>query len=78
MSTMQRMLTLFKGLRDVCLQSLHSHFVAWTKPNTTSLLLGTLTDLTRSKSELEEENARLRQQLNQLVEKGPWWSDEEV
>jgi len=36
---------------------------AWTKPDTTSLLLGTLTDLSRSKSELVAENALLRQQL---------------
>jgi putative transposase len=47
----------------MCLQSLHHHFVAWTKPDTTSLLLLTLTDLSRSKSELVAENALLRQQL---------------
>jgi putative transposase len=42
---------------------LHHRFVAWTKPDTTSLLLGTLTDLSRSKSQLVAENALLRQQL---------------
>jgi len=57
------MLTFFKRLIGVCLQSLHSHFVAWIKPNATSLLLGTLTDQARSKSELVAENALLRQQL---------------
>jgi len=36
---------------------------ALTKPDTTSLMLGTLTDLVRSKSELVAENALLRQQL---------------
>jgi putative transposase len=50
-------------LTGLCLQSLHHCFVTWTKPDTTSLLLGTLTDLSRSKSELVAENALLRQQL---------------
>jgi putative transposase len=35
----------------------------WIKPPATSLLLGTLSDLTRKKSELIAENALLRQQL---------------
>lgn len=60
---MQRTLTFMKRLTDLCLQSLHHHFVAWTKPDISSLLLGTLTDLSRSKSELVAENALLRQQL---------------
>jgi hypothetical protein len=47
----------------LCLRSLHHRFVTWTKPETTSLLLATLTDLARSKSELVAENALLRQQL---------------
>jgi hypothetical protein len=48
----------------MCLQSLHRRFIDWTKPDTTSsLLLGSLTDLARSKSELVAENALLRQQL---------------
>jgi hypothetical protein len=47
----------------LCLRTLHHRFVAWTTPDTTSLLLGTLTDISRSKSELVEENALLRQQL---------------
>ena len=38
----------------------YSCFVDWTKPSTPSLVLGTLTDLTRSKSELVAENALLR------------------
>jgi putative transposase len=56
-------LTFIKRLTGFCLHSLHHCFVAWTKPDTTSLLLGTLTDLARSKSELVAENALLRQQL---------------
>jgi hypothetical protein len=58
-----KILTFIKRLTDFCLQSLHHRFVAWTKPDTTSLLLGTLIDLARSKSELVAENALLRQQL---------------
>ena len=60
---MHEILTFIKRSTDLCLQSLHHRFVAWTKPDTTSLLLGTLTDLARSKSELVAENALLRQQL---------------
>ena len=44
-----------KELRALC--------VHWTKPFTSSLPLGTLADLGRSKSELIAENALLRQQL---------------
>jgi putative transposase len=46
-----------------CLQALYHRFLAWTKPDTTSLMPGMLTDLARSKSELVAENAFLRQQL---------------
>jgi len=61
--TVHGILTFIKRLTGFCLQSLHYRFVAWTKPDTTFLLLGTLTDLARSKSELVAENALLRQQL---------------
>jgi transposase InsO family protein len=63
MYTVHGILTFIKRLTGVCLQSLHHCFVAWTKPDATSLLLGTLTDLARSKSELVTEKALLRQQL---------------
>jgi putative transposase len=63
MDTVHGILTFMKRLTGVCLQSLQQRFVAWTKPDTTSLMLGTLTDLARSKSELVAENALLRQQL---------------
>src|SRR6266446_7798519 len=41
-------------------------FLRWTRPLNTSLLLGTLADLARGKSELVAENALLRQQLTIL------------
>jgi len=56
-------LSFFKRLIGLCLQSLQHRYVTWTTPDTTSLLLGTLTDLARSKSQLVVENALLRQQL---------------
>ena len=52
-------LTYIRRLTGFCLQSLHHRFVVWTKPGPTSLMLGTLTDLARSKSELVAENAVL-------------------
>ena len=63
MDIVQGILTIITWLTHLCLRSLHHRFVAWTKPDSTSLLLLTLTDLTRSKSELVAENALLRQQL---------------
>jgi putative transposase len=63
MDTVQRILTFVTCLTHLCLRSLHYRFVTWTKPDTNSLLLATLTDLSRSKSELVAENALLRQQL---------------
>ncbi len=63
MDTVHRILTIIMRLTRFCLRSLHHRFVAWTTPDTTSLLLGTLTDLARSRSELVAENALLRQQL---------------
>ena len=41
----------------------HHRFVRWTKPLTSSLLLGSLADLSRSKSQLIAENALLRKPL---------------
>jgi putative transposase len=43
--------------------SLHESVLRWIKPPTTSLVLGTFADLTRSKAELLAENALLRQQV---------------
>lgn len=63
MYTVHKILTVIKRLTDFYLQSLRYRFVAWTKPDTTALLLGILTDLARSKSDLVAENALLRQQL---------------
>ena len=52
----------------VCLSfhALQKRFLGWVKPPTTSIVLGTLTDLLRGKSELIAENALLRQQLTIL------------
>jgi hypothetical protein len=50
-------------LKGFCLDVLHSRFLRWTKPRTPSLLLATLADLGRSKSQLSAENALLRKPL---------------
>ena len=60
---MHCIVTFIKRLISICFQSFHHHLVDWTKPSNTSLVLGTITDLSRSKSELVAENALLRQQL---------------
>jgi hypothetical protein len=39
-------------VKRFCLQSLQHRFLAWTKPNTPSLMPGMLTNLARSKSNL--------------------------
>src|SRR5438552_16734291 len=59
MDTVQRILIFITRLTRFCLQSLHHRYVTWTTPGPTSLL-GTLINLSRSKSELEAENALLR------------------
>jgi putative transposase len=46
-----------------CFHMLQEQVVRWMKPPTTSLVFGTLADLTRGKAELLAENALLRQQL---------------
>jgi putative transposase len=57
------MLAFITRLTSMSFQALHHRFVDWTKPATSSLMVGTLTDLARSTSELMAENALLRQQL---------------
>ena len=59
MDIVHRILTFITRLTRLCLRSLNDRFVAWTTPESTSLLLLTLTDLARSKSELITENAFL-------------------
>lgn len=44
-------------------QAIQKHIMGWLKPAKSSLILGTLNDITRSKSQLIAENALLRQQL---------------
>jgi putative transposase len=56
-------LSSLKRLIRLCLDRSHTNYVRWTRPLTPSLLLGTIADLGRSKSELMAENALLRQQL---------------
>jgi hypothetical protein len=56
--TVRRILSFIKRLAGLCHEALHHRFVDWTKPDTTSLLFGTLTDLPRSKFQLVAENAR--------------------
>jgi putative transposase len=53
----------FKRLVGTFVNVFCTRFVHWTTPLTSSLPLGTLTDLARSKAELIAENALLRQQL---------------
>jgi putative transposase len=48
----------------VCIvQRIEQRLKRWSQPTNSSLLLGTITDMTRSKSELIVENAFMRQQL---------------
>jgi putative transposase len=54
---------LAKKTLGCCFQKIHLKFIARTKPSTPNLLTATLTDLSRSKSQLLVENALLRQQL---------------
>ncbi len=62
--TVHGTLAFIKRLTRRSFQSLHHRFIDWTKPDTaTSLIVGMLTDVARSKSELVAENALLRQQL---------------
>ncbi len=55
-----------KQLVGTSLDILRVRFIDWTKPLSSSLPLGTLADLARSKADLVAENALLRQQLIML------------
>lgn len=57
------LLPLFMHQIRHCFRQLRLCLLQWTRPTTRSVLAGTLTDLTCSKSELLAENALLRQQL---------------
>jgi hypothetical protein len=48
--TVHEFLTFIQWLTSLCLQSLHHCFVDGTKPDTTSFIFGTVTDLARSRS----------------------------
>ncbi len=60
---MSRVLISIKQLVYSCFHLLQHNFLHWTRPLNTSLLLGTLTDLARGKSERVAENALLRKPL---------------
>src|SRR5438477_12521138 len=60
---MAGIVTTLQRLKNSCLDAVSSRLTRWTKPLSSSLLLSTLADLSRSKSELVAENALLRQQL---------------
>ena len=61
--SVKHVLPYLKWLIRLCLARLHTGFVQWTRPFIPSLLLGTIADLGRSKSELKAENALLRKPL---------------
>ena len=52
-----------KGLLKHCGQFIQHQFVALTKPATKALVLGSISDLTRSNKQLIAENTLLRQEL---------------
>jgi putative transposase len=60
---MAGIVTHLRRLTNGCLHALSSRIARWTKPFSSSLLLGTLADLGRSNAELVAENVLLRQQL---------------
>jgi len=60
---MAGIVTTLQRLKNGCLDAVSSRLNRWTKPLTSSLLLQSLADLSRSKPELIVENALLRQQL---------------
>jgi putative transposase len=60
---MGRVPTYLLRVKGFYLDVVHSRFVRWTKPLSPSLLLETLADVGRSKSQLIAENALLRKPL---------------
>jgi putative transposase len=65
----EKLILIFSGLKRLVVSYMNewrASIVHWTKPLSSSLPLGTLADLGRSKSELIAENAFLRQQLIML------------
>ena len=60
---MRKILNSLMSLVTSGFKQLHSVMMRWAKPLGTTLMLGTVTDLFRRKSQLVAENALLRQQL---------------
>lgn len=52
-----------KRLKALCFYVFHYGFVRWMRPHNTSLLVGTVADLAKGRTELLVENALLRQHL---------------
>src|SRR5829696_5092693 len=62
----------FRPLAGTAMRALKRRVARWTRPAaSTSLVLGTVTDLVRSRPELVAENALLRQQLIVLARTAP-------
>jgi hypothetical protein len=59
-----------QGLHPI-IESLNECYKQWTRPDTGSLVMGTLIDVTRSKRDLIAENAFLRQQVIVLKRQTP-------
>ena len=57
-----------KQLIDTSMQALRKQLAAWTKPMTSSLVVGSMRDFMRTKPQLIAENALLRQQMIVLNE----------
>jgi hypothetical protein len=69
--------------RRVCFSfhALQERFARWIKPQMTSLLLGTLADMTRGKAELLAENVLLRHQLiilRRQVKRPVYWKTDRL
>ena len=67
----RRFVKLLAGCMHPLLNFLNECYKQWTKPDTESLVAGTLIDTTRSKRDLIAENAFLRQQLIILKRQTP-------
>ena len=68
---LRRCVKLLAGCLRPCSNYLNQRYQEWTKPDTVSLVTGTLVDITRSKRDLVAENAFLRQQLIVLKRQTP-------
>ena len=68
---LRRCVKVLAGCLRPAIYYLNKHYKQWTKPDTASLVVGTVVDATRSKRDLIAENAFLRQQLIVLKRQTP-------